>query len=314
MAPSSRPQRERVYQTLVTDSSRWDRYAPRPGDIIISTPPKAGTTWTQMICALLVFQRADLDRPLGQISPWLDFRSTDLDETLSSLEAQSHRRFIKTHTPLDGLPYYDEVTYLYCARDPRDVFLSFLNHRDNLTEEWHRRVEAAAGLEVPPPAFPEDPNDLFPSWMTVGHTPWMSDGFPFGSVLYHTRTFWDHRTLPNVYLLHYDDLKTDLSGEMRRLARELDIEVAEELWPALVSSASFESMKERAGRIAPLAELDGWKDDRRFFHKGQTGQWRGVLSPESLAVYEKVMGELSPPPMAAWIQGGRRVTGNPKTL
>ena len=314
MAPSNRPGHERVYVTLVTDSSRWDRYVPRAGDIIISTPPKAGTTWTQMICALLVFQRAELGRPLGQISPWLDFRSADVDEILANLESQSHRRFIKTHTPLDGLPYCEEVTYLYCGRDPRDVFLSFLNHWDNLTEEWHQRVAAAAELEEPPPAFPEDPNDLFPTWMTVGQTPWMSDGFPFGGVLYHTRTFWDQRKLPNVYFLHYDDLKADLAGEMRRLARQLGIAVPEELWPHLVSAASFESMKDAAARLAPLAEVGGWKDDRRFFHKGQTGQWRGVLSPKSLEVYDQVLAALSPRSMAEWIQGGSRVAGNPKTL
>lgn len=314
MAPSNRPGPERVYLTMVSDSSRWDRYVPRAGDIIISTPPKAGTTWTQMICALLVFQRADLDRPLGQISPWLDFRSADVDEIMRDLEAQSHRRFIKTHTPLDGLPYYAEVTYLYCGRDPRDVFLSFLNHWDNLTEEWHQRVVAAAALEGPPPALPEDPNELFPTWMTVGQTPWMSDGFPFGGVLYHTRTFWDHRKLPNVYFLHYDDLKADLAGEMRGLARHLGIAVPEELWPKLVSSASFESMKGAAARLAPLAEVGGWKDDSRFFHKGQTGQWRGVLSPKSLEVYDQVLTALSPRPMAEWIQGGCRVAGNPRTL
>jgi hypothetical protein len=41
---------------FVFDSSRWDSFERRPGDIIICTPPKCGTTWTQMICALLVLQ------------------------------------------------------------------------------------------------------------------------------------------------------------------------------------------------------------------------------------------------------------------
>ena len=56
----------------VQDSARWDGFRFRPGDIVISTPPKCGTTWTQMICALLVFQTPDLPAPLGELSPWLD--------------------------------------------------------------------------------------------------------------------------------------------------------------------------------------------------------------------------------------------------
>jgi len=311
---ASRPRREHTYLTFVTDSSRWDRYVPRADDIIISTPPKAGTTWTQMICALLVFQRSELYRPLSQISPWLDFRSSDLDEIIGDLDAQSHRRFIKTHTPLDSLPYFDEVTYLFCGRDPRDVFLSFLNHWDNMSDGFMRRVASAAGGEEVPAKLPEDPNELFPIWMTVGASPWMSDGFPFGGVLYHTHTFWEHRALPNVHFLHYDDLKADLGGQMRKLAQRLGIAVDEDRWPQLVSAASFESMKEGAARLAPLAEVDAWKDSRRFFHKGESGQWRGVLSPESLEVYEKVFAELSPPSMATWIQGGSRAAGDPKLL
>src|SRR5260221_12941970 len=59
------------YQSLIADSARWEGFALREGDIIISTPPKCGTTWVQMICALLIFQTPDLPKPIDQISPWL---------------------------------------------------------------------------------------------------------------------------------------------------------------------------------------------------------------------------------------------------
>src|SRR5687768_11314107 len=92
------------YRTVISDSARWDDFPFRADDIVISTPPKCGTTWTQMICALLIFRTPDLPAPLAKISPWLDMQLTDRDETVAALEAQTHRRFIKTHTPLDGLP------------------------------------------------------------------------------------------------------------------------------------------------------------------------------------------------------------------
>ena len=92
------------YRSADEDSGRWAGFQFRRGDIVISTRSKSGTTWMQMICALLVFQTPDLPAPLGQLSPWLDFLATPLDEVLARLDAQRHRRFIKTHTPLDGIP------------------------------------------------------------------------------------------------------------------------------------------------------------------------------------------------------------------
>ena len=62
----------RRYQGTVYDSVRWDGFELRPGDIVIASPPKCGTTWTQMICALLILQEAELPRPLDRLSPWID--------------------------------------------------------------------------------------------------------------------------------------------------------------------------------------------------------------------------------------------------
>ena len=104
------------YQTLVYDNARWEGFAFRGDDIVITTPPKCGTTWTQMVCALLVFQETSFDRTLDLISPWLDMLTRSRESVVADLEAQTHRRFIKTHTPLDGLPWDDRVTYICVSR------------------------------------------------------------------------------------------------------------------------------------------------------------------------------------------------------
>src|SRR5881394_41368 len=122
----------RRYEASMYDSNRWDGFKLRPGDIIISTPPKCGTTWTQMICALLIFQEPELPLPLDALSPWIDMVTRARTDVFADLEAQTHRRFIKTHTPLDGLPFQDDVTYICVARDPRDVALSMDDHMANL--------------------------------------------------------------------------------------------------------------------------------------------------------------------------------------
>lgn len=136
------------YRTLLFDSARWDGFVFRPGDIVISTPPKSGTTWMQMICALLIFQTPRLGGPLGLISPWLDMLTRPLDAVRAQLDGQDHRRFIKSHTPLDGLPFDERVTYICVGRDPRDAALSFGNHMANLDPAAFLRArEAAVGLD-----------------------------------------------------------------------------------------------------------------------------------------------------------------------
>ena len=111
------------YQHVDWDSDRWRGLAPRAGDIYICTCYKSGTTWTQMIAALLVFQTPDLPAPLNELSPWVDLVTDSKEAAHARLAAQTHRRILKTHTPLDGLTWHADAKYLFVARDPRDVFI-----------------------------------------------------------------------------------------------------------------------------------------------------------------------------------------------
>ena len=135
MSTQTTPVKNRVYNEFVMESSRWDNFKPRPDDIIIATPAKCGTTWTQMICALLIFQKTEFEKPLTQCSPWVDVLTTSADDVLNQLEQQTHRRFMKTHTPLDGLTYNPQTKYICVGRDPRDAFLSLKNHVENMRPE-----------------------------------------------------------------------------------------------------------------------------------------------------------------------------------
>jgi aryl sulfotransferase len=101
------PQRE--YRLWILDSRRWRRYTPRSDDIVIATYPKCGTTWMQRIVGMLVFQTAE-PMPIMQISPWIDRRFPQpIEAVVAQIEAQKHRRFLKSHLPLDGLQFYDDV-------------------------------------------------------------------------------------------------------------------------------------------------------------------------------------------------------------
>src|SRR5215208_3590341 len=123
---------QREYRTWVLDSRRWDYYQPRGDDIIISTYSKCGTTWTQRIVSLLVFQSPE-PRPIMEISAWLDRRfGNSVESVIEALQAQEHRRFLKSHLPFDGLPFYDQVKYIHVSRDGRDACMSYHNHGTGL--------------------------------------------------------------------------------------------------------------------------------------------------------------------------------------
>src|SRR4051794_4463475 len=152
---------EREYRTWNTDSRRWDHYRPRPGDIAIATYPKCGTTWTQRIVDLLVFQSPE-PRPVMEISPWIDRRGVEPAEAvMARIEAQEHRRFLKAHLPADGLPLHDEVRYVHVARDGRDACMFFHNHGTGFADEMLAALDRAGAADEtigrPFPRVPADP-------------------------------------------------------------------------------------------------------------------------------------------------------------
>lgn len=281
------------YTNFVWNSERWMGFAFRDGDIVISTPPKCGTTWMQMQCAVLLFRTPDLPAPLSRLSPWLDMNTRPLDEVLADLEAQTHRRFIKTHTPLGGVPWDERVTYVHVGRDPRDVALSWDNHMSNMDMARFVELRASAvglddladlGIDAPPELPPDDPELRFWSWIEGDGA---TDG-PSGleRLTHHCASFWERRHAPNVHLFHYSDLRADLSGQMARLAGALGVEppTAE-----LVDAARFENMKARATELVPNSEAGFWVSSDQFFDKARTGDWQALIGDDGLPRYEAAL-------------------------
>jgi len=101
------------------------------------------------------------------------------------------------------------------------------------------------------------------------------------------RSWWAIRRLPNVALFHFEDLKRDMPGQMRRLAAFLEIPVDEARWETIVEHCSFEWMKRNADKAAPLGGTFWDGGGGSFIHKGTNGRWRDVLSPAEVAEYEE---------------------------
>ncbi len=289
------------YQSFISDNARWLLFEPRPGDIVISTPPKCGTTLTQMLCALVLFDSAEFPGRMDDLSPWLDQRTRSDQEVLAQLEAQTHRRFIKTHTPLDGIPEWPEVTYIAVARDPRDVFVSWEHHIENMdVDHLFSAIDEAVGFDKVVSFLGESPETMeerFELWLVDdGQMGRMSLALVAG----HIEASWDRRDRPDVELFHFEDLRTDRVDAMTRLAEAFGLERSTARIEELAEAASIDRMRERADDLAPNTKQI-FADSSRFFRSGEGGDWRSFVTPEQDAVYRQRVDELMSPELRDWL-------------
>lgn len=279
------------------DSTIWDGFPFRDDDIIIATYAKAGTTWTQQIISQLLFDGEE-DMEVAEMSPWMDLRIPPKEVKLPAVEAQTHRRFLKTHLPVDALVYAPEAKYIYIARDGRDVVWSFYNHHANANEGWYDALNNTPGRVGPPIGKPvDDVREYFLEWLE-------KDGFPIWSLWENMRAWWEIRHLPNLMLLHFNDLKADMPGEIRRMAAFLNIDINEEKWPAIIEHCSFQYMKANATKSVPLGGAFWEGGAQTFINKGTNGRWRDILSDDDNRRYEETARQELGEECAHWLATG----------
>lgn len=276
-------------------SERWIGFEYRPDDIVVSTRSKCGTTWMQMICLLLV-HGTPLPAPLSWLSPWVDWDIEPEDVVHARLGAQQHRRVLKTHTPLDGIPLDPYVRYIVVGRHPLDVAVSLYHHVDNIDRERNDQLRgaapSAAPLRVP-----------LSRWMDA----WIDDPRPPQEQLdtlagnaHHVSDAWNRKGAGNVILVHFTDLIDDREATMRKVAAWLQIEVPEQEWPALIAAASFDSMRARPRATVP-DRLGVLKDPGAFFRSGDAGEGTRICSQDQLRCYRDRLSGLTTPAVAAWL-------------
>lgn len=291
------PIKSREFMNHHMDSTRWNDFRFRDDDIVIASWAKSGTTWMQQILGQLIFDGAE-GIPVMAISPWLDLRVLPFDEIMQELESQQHRRFLKTHLPLDALVFSPDAKYLYVARDGRDTVWSLYNHHSSYTETFYDMVNNTPG-RVGHGLQPLECSvvEFFNDWLD-------RDGYPYWEFFAHTKGWWDVRHLPNVMLVHFNELKRDMPGEMRRIAEFLEIELDEAKWPEIVEHCSFDYMKRHAEELSPMLEVAFRGGGSSFVHKGTNGRWNDLLSTEDIDRYERIAVEKLGPECAHWLATG----------
>ena len=294
------PKKTRELQNHHFDSTIWNDFEFRDDDIIISTYAKSGTTWVQQIVSQLLFNGQE-GLEVAEMSPWLDLRVPPKEVKLPEVEAQAHRRFLKTHLPVDALVFSPMAKYIYIARDGRDVVWSMYNHHANANQSWYDALNNTPGLVGEPIGPPADTVlEYFHEWLA-------KDGHPFWPFWENIRTWWAIKDLPNVYMLHFNKLKEDLPARIRELAAFLEIPIDESRFAAIVEHCSFDYMKRNSTKSVPLGGAFWDGGSATFIHKGTNGRWQNILTDTDNRNYqERAVAELGEE-CAHWLATGQRL-------
>ncbi len=284
----------KLYLGPLTDNRRREKFHARPDDVYVVTPPKCGTTWMQTIVALLFSGDPDVETGLSVKMPWVNIRIRKMDEVAAQLEAMPHRRSVKSHTPLDGVPYRDDGQYLLVYRHPLDAHFSYRKHVRNIPVK---------GFEL---FYPEDEDTevIFRRFMDGGIEGNDMDAMPLAHIIHHYKAALERADHPNVTLFHYADMSRDLAGTMANVARLLGISHPPDAMSHLVQAATFDNMKAHAERYAPSGGKGFMKSDSDFFHSATSGKWEGKLTNAQMDAYDAAMDAALDPADRGWLESG----------
>jgi aryl sulfotransferase len=255
----------------------------------MATYPKSGTTLTSHIVGQLLHgPDAELFAAALDLAPWPDFRATP--DARAKAEAQTGRRYMRTHLSRQHLPVSPLARYIVVVRDPRDVAWSFHNHLTGFRPEVQAQFDANAGpggvrIGADERAYyhmflDEDGAGQVPYW------PWVQG-------------WWDVRGLPNVLLVHYADLIGDMGREIRRIAAFIDSPLDEDRLAAILPLCTIDHMRKVGAGNGFLNYV--FRDGAAtFINKGTNARWREVLTPDEIAKADVLAQRNLSPDCAAW--------------
>jgi len=254
--------------------AKWGEYSPfhdprilanfktRPTDILITTAPKAGTTWMQQIL-YQIKSRGDPDFDyIDDVIPWLELAHTSCtwQEMLNKYENLEAPRIFKTHCTYSQTPNPDKISIILSSRDPRDCCVSFYHHIMSMKQ---------SALDSVGISKPQSFQDYFEEWMS------------FGAWFRNVASWWPHKEDQNVLWFRYEDMVKDLPGTIDKILMFLGWTLTEEEKTSVLQYSSFTWMKQHNEKFATrfdngesMFEPDG------FIRKGQVGDHKKLMTPE----------------------------------
>ncbi len=105
-------------------------------------------------------------------------------------------------------------------------------------------------------------------------------------------------------IVHFENLKTDMLGQIRRIAAFLDIPIDEKRWPSILEHCSFAYMKAQAARVLAGRDSIFKGGPADFIYKGTNGRWKDVLTVDDCRRYEAMAREQLGEACAKWLATG----------
>ncbi|XP_068105099.1 sulfotransferase 1C1-like [Hyperolius riggenbachi] len=252
-------------------AANWDEiynFQARPGDVLIATYPKSGTTWMQEIVDLVVHdgdEQICQRGPIFERIPFIEF-SHVMKPGMEEINAMPSPRILKTHLPVQLVPpsfWRHKCKVIYVAR----------NAKDTLTSYFH--FDKHVGIHPDPEPFEE-----YVRRFMKGDVGW-------GSWYDHVKDFWEARDKHNILYTFYEDIKKNPQQEIRKVAKFLGKELSEDVLNKIAKLTTFEVMKTN-----PMANASGFpkelvaQSEKCFMRKGKVGDWKTLFSAQQLEIFE----------------------------
>ena len=234
----------------------------RASDVLITTAPKAGTTWMQQILYQLMSGGDTHYSNIFDVIPWLEcpVEGKTSEQRMAELDEKKSPRVFKTHCTYAQTPGVDTVRIVLSSRDPRDCCVSFYHHMMSLTDAVRELHDIQA---------PESFDAYFDEWME------------FASWYRNVESWWPHINDDNVLWLRYEDMVGDLSLCIDRLLSFLGWSLTPEQRLQAIEHSSFAWMKTNSDKFIPRLENgEPVFKPGGFIRKGQVGDHKSLLSAE----------------------------------
>jgi len=279
MSPSHLPR----YRGSLFDSARWSEIDLRPGDIVVSTPPKSGTTWALAMVYLSLHGPDARFDTLSSVAPWVDFHGGRPDTPVPKAQSVHGRRLFKTHTPLDGLPLVDGVAVITVYRDPGESLLSMRRHLRNMTappSDHPNRGPLAEAFD----AFLSRPLDRA-----------RFDGVTLSGLHHHLR----RSQTASAVRLHYADMSADPVAALRTIVGCIGARLDPASEQAIIDLTGKKAMRRNSVSYTPEANTGLFKNDERFF-SGREEHVERLTGAQHVAMFARMRTELDEN-SAAWL-------------
>ncbi|XP_049637310.1 sulfotransferase 1C4 [Suncus etruscus] len=251
----------------------WDQiwnFQAKPDDLLVSTYPKAGTTWTQEIVDLIQ-NEGNVDHsqraPTHERFPFIELIIPPLINGLEQANNMPSPRTLKTHLPIQLLPpsfLEKNCKIIYVAR----------NAKDNMVSYYHfQRMNRT----LPHPGTWEE---YFETFMT-GKVCW-------GSWYDHVKGWWKAKDQHNILYLFYEDMKKNPKHEIKKLANFIGKDLDDKTLDKIVYHTAFDVMKKN-----PMANYTSMPTEimnhsvSPFMRKGTTGDWKNHFTVAQNEIFDE---------------------------